>query len=272
MKEIEKVKETVAFLTNKGIESPSVGIILGTGLGSLADHIEVICSLDYTDIPHFPLATIEFHQGKLIYGTLEGKKVLAMQGRFHYYEGYNLAQVVFPVRVMALLGISQLIVSNAGGNLNTDWKKGQIMLINDHINLLPDNPLRGNGAADFGNLFVDMAQPYNPSLNNQLREIAREHGIRLNEGVYTAVSGPNLETRAEYRYLRRIGADVVGMSTVPEVIAANQLSLPVCALSVLTDDCDPDHLEPVNIADILHTAKKAEKDLVVLVSELVKRI
>lgn len=269
---IEKVTEAADYLKKQGYEKPEVGIILGTGLGALADEINIEKSIVYTNIPHFPIATVEFHKGKLIYGTLEGKKVVAMQGRFHYYEGYEMKDVVFPVRVMAQLGIEKLIISNAGGNMNLNWKKGDLMLVDDHINLQPDNPLRGKQAVPFGQIFTDMSQPYDPTMNAHLKQIAEEEQVTLHEGVYVSVAGPNLETRAEYRFLRQIGADVVGMSTVPEVIAANQLGLPVSAVSVLTDDCDPDDLHPIDIEDIISTAKTAEKDLVRLFRKLMKRL
>ena len=268
----ERVASIVTFLKSKGIQAPEIGIILGTGLGSLVDHIKEEIAINYSDIPGFPIATVEFHHGKLIYGVLSGKKVLAMQGRFHYYEGYSAAEVVLPVRVMHGLGIKNLVVSNAAGNMNLNWNKGDLMMITDHINLQPDNPLRGNDAQKFGQIFVDMSAPYDVSLNTILSKTAKDLSIELREGVYIAVAGPNLETRAEYRYLRLIGGDAVGMSTVPEVIAANQLGLPVCAVSVLTDQCDPDHLEPVNIEDILATAHQAEKHLVMLFKDFVKRI
>lgn len=269
---IRKVNETVDFLQKRGFDSPDVGIILGTGLGALADDIKTIKDVAYGNIPNFPLATVEFHKGKLIYGMLEGKKVVAMEGRFHYYEGYSAADVVLPVRVMKRLGIQHLLISNAAGCMNLDWNKGDLMLIDDHINLLPDNPLRGNEAAAFGPIFTDMSQPYDPKMNDQLEKLASKNDITLRKGVYVAVAGPNLETRAEYRYLRNIGADAVGMSTVPEVIAANQLDLPVSAVSVLTDECDPDNLQPINIEDIIATAKNSEKDLVKLLHQLIKAL
>lgn len=272
MQMIEKVSAAVKFLKDKGFENPEVGIILGTGLGALTEEIEVEKEFVYANIPHFPIATVEFHRGKLIYGKLEGKTVVAMQGRFHYYEGHSMGQVVFPVRVMQMLGIKKLIISNAGGCMNLEWKKGELMLIDDHINLQPDNPLRGHEATAFGQIFTDMSQPYDHEMNEKLLSIAKEKDIKLNKGVYVSVVGPSLETRAEYRYLRMIGADVVGMSTVPEVIAANQMELPVSAISVLTDDCDPDNLEPIDIEDIIATAKGAEKDLVVLLKELMNRV
>ncbi|MEP1032712.1 purine-nucleoside phosphorylase [Ekhidna sp.] len=267
---IEKVSAAVKFLKEKGFDSPEVGIILGTGLGALADEIQIEHEFVYSNIPHFPIATVEFHKGRLLYGVLEGKKVVAMQGRFHYYEGHNMGQVVFPVRVMQHLGIKKLIVSNAGGCMNLDWKKGELMLIEDHINLQPENPLRGREASAFGQIFTDMSNPYDEEMNKKLLSIAAESGIKLNKGVYVSVEGPSLETKAEYRFLRMIGADVVGMSTVPEVIAANQMNLPVSAISVLTDECDPDNLSPVNIEDIISTAKAAEKNLVLLISHLIR--
>lgn len=267
-----KVQEATSYLRELGFDMGEVGIILGTGLGSLADEIDVAVEVEYAKIPHFPVATVEFHQGKLICGKLENKNVIAMQGRFHYYEGYSMAEVVFPVRVLKELGIEKLLISNAGGSMNLDWKKGELMLIEDHINLQPDNPLIGSQATPFGPIFTDMSEPYDIDINQKLLSIAREKGITLNTGTYVSVVGPSLETKAEYRFLRQIGADVVGMSTVPEVIAANQMSLPVSAISVLTDDCDPDNLKPVDIEDIIATAKAAEKDLVVLLKELMKQL
>jgi purine-nucleoside phosphorylase len=257
-----QVETTVAFLKDAGIVAPQIGIVLGTGLGALADEIAIEREVSYEDIPHFPVSTVEFHKGKLIYGSINGVKVLAMNGRFHFYEGYSMAEVVFPIRVMKFLGIEQLLISNAAGNMNLSWKKGQLMMITDHINLQPDNPLRGNGAVEFGPLFVDMSAPYDEGVNQGLRDAATENNLPLHEGTYVTVAGPNLETRAEYRFLRAAGADAVGMSTVPEVIAANQLSLPVSAISVLTDDCDPDNLQPVNIEEIIAIAKTAEQDLI----------
>lgn len=269
---IEKVSEAVKFLEEKGFKSPEIGIILGTGLGALAEEIEIEKEFVYSNIPNFPIATVEFHKGKLLYGSLEGKKVVAMQGRFHYYEGHSMEQVVFPVRVMQALGIKKLIISNAAGCMNLAWKKGELMIADDHINLQPESPLRGHEAAAFGQIFTDMSQPYDPDLNKSLEKVAKENGITIHKGVYVSVAGPNLETRAEYKYLRMIGADVVGMSTVPEVIAANQMDLPVAAISVLTDECDPENLKPINIEEIIAIAKEAEKDLVVLLKGLMRSI
>jgi len=265
----QKIAETADFLRQHGIEEAEIGIVLGTGLGKLVYEIEVIQELDYEHIPHFPIATVEFHKGKLIYGMLRGRKVLAMQGRFHYYEGYTLRQVTFPIRVMKLLGIHWLLLSNAAGALNTGYRKGDLMLLDDHINLLPDNPLTGSNIDEMGPRFPDMSCPYSPIINQKLLNIAEELNIELHKGVYAAVSGPNLETRAEYRYLKGIGADAVGMSTIPEVIVANHMNLPCAAISVLTDECDPDKLEPADIDDIIKTAGIAEDKLIRLFNALV---
>jgi purine-nucleoside phosphorylase len=267
----EKLLMTVEFLRNKGIVSPEIGIILGTGLGKLVDEIEINQVISYDEIPNFPVATVEFHHGKLIYGKLQGKQVLAMQGRFHYYEGYSLQEITFPVRVMKKLGIKCLLLSNAAGALNPGFKKGSLMLIEDHINFLPDNPLRGKNDEETGPRFPDMSQPYSGFLNDKLMAIAKAKNITLHKGVYIAVMGPNLETRAEYRMFRNF-ADAVGMSTVPEVIAANHMNLPCAAISVLTDECDPDNLKPVDIKEIIETAGKAETYMITLFSELIKEI
>jgi purine-nucleoside phosphorylase len=268
---IKMLEETVSFLKKKGIVAPQIGIVLGTGLGKLVDEIDIEVSIDYTDIPHFPLSTVEFHKGKLIYGILSGKKILAMQGRFHYYEGYTLQQVTFPIRVMKLLGVQQLLLSNAAGAMNLKFKKGELMLIDDHINFLPENPLRGTNLEDLGPRFPDMSKPYSEKLNKVLLKIAGEEKITLHKGVYVVVTGPNLETRAEYRMFRQY-ADAVGMSTVPEVIVANHMSLPCAAISVLTDECDPDNLSPADINDIIAIAGKAEAKLIVLFKRCIAEI
>ena len=266
------ITETAAYLQEKGFENPEIGIILGTGLGQLLDKIDILHTASYNHIPNFPTATVEFHTGKLIYGTLEGKKVIVMQGRFHIYEGYSLTDVTYPVRVMHALGIKHLLVSNASGAINLDFKKGELMLIEDHINLQGGSPLAFKGVEKMGERFVDMSAPYDKTMNQTLRTIAKEHGIHLHEGVYASVVGPQLETRAEYRYLKIIGADAVGMSTVPEIIVANHLSLPVIAVSVLTDECDPDNLKPVDISEIIAMAGKAEPAMITLFSELIKTL
>jgi len=267
----EKIIQTVDFLKLAGIKEPEIGIVLGTGLSKIAEAIDVITTIDYSDIPNFPLSTVESHSGKLIFGRLHGKKVLAMQGRFHFYEGYSLQQVTFPIRVMKLLGIRYLLLSNAAGALNLNFKKGNLMLIDDHINMLPDNPLRGRNLDIYGPRFPDMSRPYSSLLNLKLMDIAQEEKITLHKGVYVAVMGPNLETRAEYRMFRNFG-DAVGMSTVPEVIVANHINLPCAAISVLTDECDPDNLVPTKIEEILETAGKAEVHLVKLFSNLIRDI
>jgi purine-nucleoside phosphorylase len=268
-----QIKEAADYILDRGAHAPEVGIILGTGLGSLiVDKIRNPIVIPFEDIPNFPTSTVEFHKGKLIYGDIAGKKILAMQGRLHYYEGHSMQKITFPVRVMRSAGINTLLISNAAGNLNLDWKKGELMLLDDHINLQPDNPLRGPNDNDFGPRFPDMSQPYSKSLNEKLIGIAKSRVIKLHVGVYACVTGPNLETRAEYRYLRRIGADAVGMSTVPEVIVANHAGLPCCAISVLTDDCDPDNLQPANIDEIISVAAKAENKLAELYVELIRML
>lgn len=267
---VNKIDETVNFLNSKGIKSADVGIILGTGLGRMVDEMDIDISIDYENIPHFPVSTVESHKGKLIYGNLSGKKVLAMQGRFHYYEGYSMQEITFPIRVMKALNIKYLLISNAAGAMNPNYKKGNLMLLDDHINLLGDGPLIGPNHNKLGPRFPDMSAPYSAILNKKLEHIAKEENIILHKGVYVAVAGPNLETRAEYRFLRGIGADVVGMSTVPEAIVANHAGLPCAAISVLTDECDPDNLKAVDIKDILETAALAEKDLIRLVKRLME--
>ncbi len=269
---LEYIKTTVEYLQKRGFDKPEVGIILGTGLGKILDHIEIEKEISYNHIPNFPTATVEFHKGKLIYGTLAHKKVIVMQGRFHLYEGYTLRDITFPVRVMHLLGIKKLLVSNAAGAINPKFKKGELMLIDDHINLQGGSPLAFRGVEQMGERFVDMSAPYDAEMGRMLEKIASEKKIMLHKGVYASVVGPQLETRAEYRYLQIIGADAVGMSTVPEVIVANHLKLPVVAISVLTDECDPDNLKPVNIEEIMAMAAKAEPDMITLFSKLIKEL
>ncbi len=266
------IEEAADYLKQRGFENPEVGIILGTGLGKIVENIAIESEVSYNHIPNFPTATVEFHKGKLIYGTLEGKKVIVMQGRFHVYEGYSLRDVTFPVRVMHLLGITHLLVSNASGAINLNFKKGEIMLIDDHINLQGDSPLAFRGVEKMGERFVDMSAPYDAEMNKKLEQIASEKNIILHKGVYASVVGPQLETRAEYRYLKIIGADAVGMSTVPEVIVANHLKLRVAAVSVLTDECDPENLKPVDIADIIASAEKAEPEMITLFTELIMQL
>lgn len=269
---IKYITETTDYLISKGFDKPEIGIILGTGLGQLVDEINILHEVSYNHIPYFPTATVEFHKGKLIYGILEDKKVVVMQGRFHVYEGYSLQDVTYPVRIMEKLGIHTLLVSNAAGAINLNFKKGELMLIEDHINLQGSSPLAFRGVEQLGERFTDMSAPYNDGINATFKQIAKDHNITLHEGVYASVVGPQLETRAEYRMLKIIGADAVGMSTVPEIIVANHLKLKAAAVSVLTDECDPNHLKPVIIADIIAMAEKAEPHMITLFKELIKTL
>lgn len=270
---LRAIEETVEYIKRKTNNfEPTTGIILGTGLGGLVNEIEIEHQLMYSNIPNFPISTLEFHSGKLIFGTLNGKNIVAMQGRLHYYEGYSMQQITFPVRVMKGLGIKTLFVSNAAGSLNPDFKKGDLMIIEDHINLQPDNPLRGLNESDLGPRFPDMSQPYQHAIINKALEIAKKVDISCHKGVYVAVTGPNLETKAEYKYLRLIGGDAVGMSTVPEVIVANHAGLPVFAISVLTDEGFPEDLHPVNIEEILAIAAKAEPKMTEILTQLISEI
>lgn len=268
----EQLNESVDYLKKRGFETPEVGIVLGTGLGQLVDDIQDPIEAHYNHIPYFPLATVEFHSGKLIYGSIEGKKVVVMQGRFHLYEGYDFVDITYPIRVMHLLGIKKLFVSNAAGAINLDFKKGDIMLIEDHINLQGGSPLAFRNVSEFGNRFVDMSEPYDVDMRKKILAIAEKENISVQRGVYASVVGPQLETKAEYRMIKMMGADAVGMSTVPEVIVANHLRLPIVAVSVLTDECDPDNLEPVNIQEILDIAGKAEPKMIQLFKELIKML
>ena len=268
----DELLESVAYLKNKGFEKPEIGIVLGTGLGKLVDSVEDPIEAHYNHIPFFPLATVEFHTGKLVYGTISGKKVVVMQGRLHLYEGYDFLDITYPIRVMHMLGISKLFISNAAGAVNLDFKKGDMMLIEDHINLQGGSPLAFKGVSEFGERFADMSEPYDLDMRNKLTAIAKDLNISLKSGVYASVVGPQLETRAEYRMIKIIGADAVGMSTVPEVIVANHLSLPIVAVSVLTDECDPDNLQPVDIAEIISIAEKTEPKMVKLFQELIKQL
>ncbi|MGY8913715.1 MAG: purine-nucleoside phosphorylase [Flavobacteriales bacterium] len=269
---LKQLEESTAYLKHKGFDAPELGIVLGTGLGKLVAEIENPIEAHYNHIPFFPLATVEFHTGKLIYGTIEGKKVVVMQGRFHMYEGYDLIDVTYPIRVMHQLGIKNLFISNAAGAVNLNFKKGDIMLIEDHINLQGGSPLAFKNVAEFGDRFVDMSEPYDLNMRKKVEAIAKRENISLKKGVYASVVGPQLETKAEYRMIKLIGADAVGMSTVPEVIAANHLRLPVLAVSVLTDECDPDNLKPVNIAEIIAIAGETEPKMIKLFKELIKEI
>jgi len=269
---MKQIMEAADFLSRQGVGKPELGVILGTGLGRMVEHMRIEKSFDYAEIPHFPLSTVEFHRGRLLSGSIAGAPALVMQGRFHHYEGYSLQQLAFPVRVMKVLGVKVLLLSNAAGVLNLKMRKGELMMLEDHINFLAGSPLEGPNLDELGPRYPDMREPYSPRLRAHLSRIAAEEGIALHEGVYAAVGGPQFETRAEYRYLRMIGADVVGMSTVPEVITAVHMGMEVAAVSVLTDECDPDHLEPMDVDDILSTAARAEEGLIRLFLALVRQL
>ena len=264
--------EAVSFIKEHLPINPEYLLILGTGLGELAEEMTIEIELLYKDVPHFPVSTVESHTGKLLMGYLGGKPVMAMQGRFHYYEGYSMNQIVFPIRVAKMLGIQTLLVSNACGGLNPNFQRGDIMLINDHINFLGDNPLIGANDPDLGPRFPDMSQPYTKHLLIAANQVALDAGIKIHQGVYLAVSGPMLETKAEYRYMRQLGADVVGMSTVPEVIAAVHMGMKVLGISVITDECFPDSLEPVSLDDVLNAAAMAKPQLTRIVVGILERL
>jgi purine-nucleoside phosphorylase len=266
---LSKIKEAIEYINSKTQIKPETGIILGTGLGALVNECEIIDSINYQDIPHFPISTVESHTGRLIFGFINKKPVVIMQGRFHYYEGYNMQEVTFPVRVFKFLGIKKILISNASGGLNRNMKVSELMLITDHLNLLPESPLRGKHYKEFGPRFPQMNEPYNLVLIEKAREIAKQNNIKLHEGCYAAVQGPALETRAEYKMLAILGADAVGMSTVPETIVAVQMNVPVCAISVITDLGFPEGNEAVSMESIIAAANSAQPFLTKLFSELV---
>lgn len=269
---LKQIQEAVSFIQKLHPSAVPTGIILGTGLGSLGNQIEVELEIDYKDIPHFPLSTVESHSGKLIFGTLSGKKVVAMKGRFHYYEGYSMKEVTLPVRVMKKLGVSTLLVSNACGGLNPLQEVGDVMVISDHINMFSENPLRGGNYDELGPRFPDMSDTYSVDLMEKAFEIAESRGIKLHRGVYVGVEGPNLETPAEYRYFRIIGGDAVGMSTVPEVLVARHSGMKVFGISAITDLGVEGRIHKVSIADVLAAAAKAEPVMALIIRELVAKI
>ncbi|MGB5289517.1 MAG: purine-nucleoside phosphorylase [Ignavibacteriaceae bacterium] len=269
---ISNINETLEVIRKHTAEKYSIGIILGTGLGGLVKEIEVKHEISYESLPHFPISTVESHHGKLIFGKVNGKNVIAMQGRFHFYEGYTMQQITYPVRVMKFLGVETLLVSNACGGMNPLFRRGDVMLMVDHINMLGDNPLIGKNEDELGPRFPDMSEPYNLGLIELAENIALENKIKVQKGVYVAVPGPNLETKAEYRFLRAIGADVVGMSTIPENIVANHMGMKVLGISIITDECFPDALKPVNVEEIIATAMQAEPKMTLIMKELIKRL
>lgn len=268
----KNIQEAVDYIRDYTKASPEVGIILGTGLGGLVREMRVETEIDYADIPHFPVSTVESHQGKLLFGRIAGKRVVAMQGRFHKYEGYTLQQITFPVRVLKFLGVRTLLISNAAGALNPLFQKGDVMIITDHINLLGDNPLIGPNDDELGPRFPDMSEPYSRELIELAEKVAIDQMIRVQKGVYIAMPGPNLETRAEYRFLRLIGGDAVGMSTVPEDIVAVHMGMRVLGFSILTDECFPDSLKPALLKDILRVAREAEPKMTAIMKEVIHRL
>lgn len=272
MSVFEQTLETVEVLRSITNAKPRIAIILGTGLGGLVDDMSISSTIDYDDLPHFPVSTVESHHGKLHIGTLEGHDVIALQGRFHQYEGYSLQQITFPVRVLRQFGVDTLIVSNACGGMNPLYRRGEVMIIDDHINLLGDNPLVGPNDERFGPRFPDMSEPYSRDLIGLAEEAALHLKQKVHRGVYVAVTGPNLETRAEYRFLRTIGADVVGMSTVPETIVARHMGMKVLGLSIITDECFPDHLHPVTLQDVLAAAHQAEPIMTNIIKYVISRL
>jgi purine-nucleoside phosphorylase len=269
---LSKINEAVAFIQNLYSTKPAVGIVLGSGLGSFTGEISIEKEIPYSDIPHFPVSTVEGHSGKLIFGELGGKKVVAMAGRFHYYEGYNTSEVVFPIRVMKFLGIETLLVSNAAGGTNKDWKVGDLMIIKDHISQFTPNPLVGKNLPEFGPRFPDMSEPYKNDLINKAKAIAASKDIFLREGVYFGVTGPTFETRAEYKMIHLLGGDAVGMSTVQEVIVAVHMGLPVFAMSVITDIGIRDEENTITHDEVLQAAKEAEPKLTYIFKELIAQL
>ncbi|MDT8412183.1 MAG: purine-nucleoside phosphorylase [Vicingaceae bacterium] len=269
---LEKIQQTKAYLASKTQLKPKAGIVLGTGLGNLSTEIKIETAIPYEEIPNFPVSTVEGHSGKLLFGTLNGIPVVAMQGRFHYYEGYSLQECTFPIRVMKALGIEQLFLSNASGGVNANFEVGDIMLITDHINLLPDNPLRGKNINELGPRFPDMSEPYAKNLIAAVKQIAKDNNIKLQEGVYAALSGPTFETPAEYKFIQIIGADTVGMSTVPEVIVARHMDIPCMALSIITDLGVDGKIIEISHEEVQQVAKAAEPKMTLIIKELLAKL
>jgi len=266
---LEKIKETTEFIQKKINFKPEIGIILGTGLGGLVNEIDIKHTLAYESIPNFPVSTVEGHSGKLIFGILGGRKVVAMQGRFHYYEGYTMKELTFPVRVMKFLGIEKLFVSNASGGVNPDFEIGDLMIITDHMNLLPDNPLMGKNYPELGPRFPDMSEPYDRSMIEKAINVAKKLKIKYQTGIYAALSGPCFETHAEYLWVRNIGADAVGMSTIPEVIVARHMSIPCFAISIITDLGVQGKIVEITHQEVIKVASEAEKKMTILMKELI---
>ena len=266
---LEKIKETATYIQNNIQTQPEIGIILGTGLGGLVNEINVHSELDYQEIPNFPVSTVHGHKGKMIFGELGGKTVLAMQGRFHFYEGYSMQEVTFPIRVMKLLGIEKLMVSNAAGGINSRQQVGDMMILNDHINLFPQHPLLGKNIDELGTRFPDMSNTYDKTLIRKAIEICQQHGFRIHQGVYAGVTGPTFETPAEYRYLSIIGADAVGMSTIPEIIVARHMEMKCFAISIISDLGLPEELVKITHEEVLDVARSVEPKMTTLFKELI---
>jgi len=269
---LEKIKATASYIKERIQASPEIGIILGTGLGGLVKEIEIIESIPYNEIPDFPVSTVEGHAGRLIYGKLGDREVLAMQGRFHYYEGHSMKEVTFPVRVLKFVGVTHLFVSNASGGLNPEWKVGEIVVINDHINHFPEHPLRGKNYNELGPRFPDMSRCYDKHLRNRAKLIALDHNIDIKEGIYVGVSGPTFETPAEYKMFRILGGDIVGMSTVPEVIVAVHMSMKVFGISIVTDSGVPGEIVEISHEEVQEVAMKAEPKMTLIMKELIQGI
>lgn len=269
---LQKIKDAHEYIQSRTNVKPTVGIILGTGLGGLVKEIEIIDEIEYKDIPHFPLSTVQSHSGKLIFGNLGGKQVVAMQGRFHFYEGYTMQEVTFPVRVMKFLGIERLFLSNASGGVNPDFEIGEIMILDDHINLFPAHPLIGKNIDELGPRFPDMSKTYDKGMIQLAKEIANEKNIKVSTGVYAGLTGPTLETPAEYKYVRVIGADTVGMSTVPEVIVARHMDIPCFAISIITDLGVPGMIQEVSVEDVIAVANATEPSMTIIMRELISRV
>lgn len=269
---LEQIRETARYIQERISLEPQIGIILGTGLGALAEEVSVHARFKYRELPNFPVSTVESHEGQLVVGELGGRPIIAMQGRFHYYEGYTMQELTFPVRVMKLLGMQGLFISNACGSVNPDIKTGDMMIINDHINLFPDSPLRGENLDELGDRFPDMSEPYKQSWITKAQQIAREQDIPIHTGVYAALQGPNLETKAEYGWIRTIGADTIGMSTIPEVLAARHMHVPCFAISAITDEGFHAQLEKVTLEGVIAAANKIEPQMTQLMRTLLSRI
>ncbi len=268
----EKIKETAHYIQERSDTNPEYGVILGTGLGALVNEVKVEKTFNYSELPHFPVSTVQSHQGQLVMGELGGKQIVALQGRFHYYEGYSMQALTFPVRVMKLLGIKGLFLSNACGSVNPEMKTGDMMILNDHINLLPDSPLRGENIDELGDRFPDMSEPYKKDWIQKAVRIAEENDMKIHTGVYASIQGPNLETQAEYKWIRTIGADTIGMSTIPEVLVANQMHVPCFAMSAITDEGFHEVLEPVTLEDVIAAANDIEPRMTFIMKHLIRMI